>query len=64
MCVGGPLDGKEIASECRFVEAMEEDGRIAKYEARLDRFVMLGHFVLAGYSKGVPVRDFVPLVSH
>lgn len=42
--IGGPIDGKEIETSCRFVEAMDEDGSIARYESQEGRYMLIGHY--------------------
>ena len=62
LCVGGPVDGKTIISCARFLEAMEEDGRIAQYEASDSCYRLRGHFVFSIREDGLS-RRFIPIES-
>lgn len=62
-CHGGPLDGRSVNAASRWLEAMEEDGRIAQYERCAESYVLRGHFSVR-YEMSGPVRDFVPLRDH
>jgi hypothetical protein len=56
------MDGRDVETMSRYVEAMEEDGRIARYEAQTGAFRLTGHYVVCNVSDQ-PSRKFVPCVA-